>query len=87
MSGIVHFVPDAEDGNGWMIAVFEDRFSPVGIVESDIFLFSLTVIFIGKTDFRVDEQTEFISGADKIFGRNGTVKPHQVESVFFAWFI
>ena len=66
-----------------MIAVADDRFPPVGIVKSEIFLFALFIIFIGKPDFHMDKKPQFICRPDKVLRGHCAVEPDKVESVLF----
>ena len=65
-----------------MVAVTENGFTPVGVVQRKGFLFGFAVDFVGETDLHVDKESEFIGGTDKIFRGARAVETHQIESVF-----
>ena len=84
MSGIVHFVADAENCHGRMIAVAQNCFLPRLVVHGEIFLGSLFARFVGKTDFHVNEQTFLVRGFHKFRSWNRAVETNQVEPVFLC---
>ena len=80
--GIVHLVADAEDRHGGMVPVAEDGFAPGFVVHREFLLAAFGIIFIGKSDFHVDQKPFLVRGLDELLRRDRAVEAHEIESVF-----
>ena len=84
MAGIVHLIADTEHRHGRMVAVLENGLLPGVVVHGQIFLVSLIVIIVGKTNLHMDQQTQLVCRTDKILRGNGAVETHKVEAILLC---